>query len=175
MTQELFKIGNQIRDAYASSFAEGLKLFNQLCAPEGYLHVHIPAVSHKQDGEWITPGSDYGVQTAAVMGRINLGVVVNNVRQLGDDLLVLETVYSATLADGTNVSFDDVILWTFKNGRIVRQVQVASTAMWDTFRNALQALNAPGYSAGSEYWKDEKSKAARYQADKLENTASKAP
>jgi hypothetical protein len=94
-------------------------------------------------------------------------VKVNNVRQLGDDLLVLETVYSATLPGGEDVSFDDVIMWTFKNGRIVRQVQVASTDMWETFRNALQAVSAPGYAPGGEYWKDETLKAARYRADKV--------
>jgi ketosteroid isomerase-like protein len=171
MAQELLEIGNRVRAAYASSFAEGVQLFNQLCAPEGYLHVHIPAVSHKQDGEWIVPPADGRRETASVMGRINMRVAVNSVRQLGDDLLVLETVYTATAADGKDASFDDVILWTFKNGRIVRQVQVASTEMWDTFRNALQASRAPGYAAGTEYWNDEENKAARYRADKLADTS----
>jgi hypothetical protein len=172
MAQELLKVGHRIREAYASSFAEGSKLFNQLVAPEGYLHAHIPAVSHKQDGEWITPPADYGAQTAAVLARINMRLAVNNVRQLGYDLLVLETVQSARASDGTDASFNNVIFWTFQDGRIVRQVQVASSAMWDTFRSALQALSAPGYAAGNEYWTDEKSRAARYRADKLKDTSS---
>jgi sugar lactone lactonase YvrE len=171
MAQELLDIGRRFRDAYAKSFAEGSKLFNQLAAPEGYLHAHIPAVSHKQDGEWITPASDYGAGSADVMSRINMTTAVNSVRQLGDDLLVLETTQSATGADGKEVSFSNVIFWTFENGRIVRQVQVASTAMWDAFRNALQAASAPGYAPGNEYWNDEKSNAARYQADKLSHTS----
>jgi ketosteroid isomerase-like protein len=172
MAANLLDVGNRIRDAYAASFAEGLKLFNELAEPQGYLHVHIPAVSHKQDGEWITPDTKYGAQ-AEVMGRIHLRVSVNNVRQIGDDLLVLETVYSATLPGGKDVSFDDIILWTFKNGRITRQIQVASTQMWDTLRNALQTVSAPGYAAGNEYWKDEANKAARYPSDKLGSTTGK--
>jgi hypothetical protein len=167
MAKELLEIGHRVRDAYASSFAEGSKLSNQLASPEGYLHVHIPGVSHKQDGEWITPASDYGAGQSEAFARINLRVTVNNVRQLGDDLLVLETVYSATLPDGRDVSFDDVIMWTFEGGRMVRQVQVASTEMWDTLREALVAVSAPGYAAGTEYWNDEASRAARYPAEKL--------
>jgi ketosteroid isomerase-like protein len=164
MTTSLLDIGNRIQRAYASSFAEGLQAFNEVVDPDGYLHVHIPAVSHKQDGEWITPDNKYTAQ-AEVMARIHLRVSVNAVRQIGDDLLVLETVYSATLPGGKDVSFDDIILWTFKNGRIVRQIQVASTEMWDTLRTGLQAASAPGYAAGSEYWKDE-AQARRYRTNK---------
>jgi hypothetical protein len=114
------------------------------------------------------PDGKYGA-TAEVMKRISLGVAVNSVRQIGDDLLVLETVYSAILPSNERVSFDDVILWTFKNGRIVRQIQVASGKMWDTLRDALQTVSAPGYAAGREYWHDEATKSARYPAKKPGN------
>jgi hypothetical protein len=167
MTKELLEIGRRVQAAYASSFAEGSKILNEIASPGGYLHVHIPGVSHKQDGEWITPASDYGSGQADVFAKINLRVAVNDVRQLGDDLLVLEAVFSASLPDGRDVTFDDVIMWTFVNGRVVRQVQVASTEMWDTLRDALVAVNAPGYGAGTEYWKDEASMAARYPGEKL--------
>jgi hypothetical protein len=166
MAANLAEIGNRVRDAYNSSFAEGSKVFHELADPAGYLHVHIPAVSHKQDGEWMVPSDNYAA-TADVMGRIKLRVTVNNVRQIGDDLLVLETVYSATLPSGEDVSFDDIVMWTFKDGRVVRQIQVASTLMWETLRNALQTVSAPGYASGAEYWKDEGLKARRYPADKL--------
>jgi hypothetical protein len=62
-----------------------------------------------------------------------------------------------------------VILWTFKDGRIVRQIQVASGKMWDTLRDALQTVSAPGYAAGREYWNDEATKSARYPAHKPGN------
>jgi hypothetical protein len=157
MAKDLVEIGHRFRDAHASSFSEGQRVSSEYFASEGYLHVHIPAAPHKQDGEWIIPKSDTAEGQADVMGRINLRVRVNKVRQLGDDLLVLETTYSATLPDGRDVSFEDVIMWTFnKDRRITRQVQVASTEMWDTLRDALQTVGAPGYAAGGEYWKDEK-------------------
>lgn len=168
MPANLAEIGERLRAAYNSSFAEGLKGFQELVDPAGYLHVHIPAVSHKKDGEWLTPKTDY-TQQAAVMAKINLRVTVNSVRQIGDDLLVLETIYSATLPSGEDVAFDDVVMWTFKDGRIVRQIQVASEEMWETLRTALQTVSAPGYARGAEYWNDE-AQAARYPADKLRGT-----
>jgi ketosteroid isomerase-like protein len=174
-TNSLLEYGYRVRDAHASSFAEGMKAMNELASPDGYLHVHIPAVNHKQDGEWLVPKADYGAAQAKNMAAINLRVKVNNVRQIGDDLLVLETVYSATLPDGKDVAFDDVILWTFKNGRMVRQIQVATPGMWDTLVKALQAVNAPGYAKGREYWNDEKVKATRYPADKVGSPPVPAP
>lgn len=170
MAMELLEIGRRVQAAYASSFAEGSRILNEIASPEGYLHVHIPGVSHKRDGEWITPSSDYGAGQADVYARIGLRVRVDDVRQLGDDLLVMEAVFSATLPDGRDVSFGDVIMWTFRDGRVVRQVQVASTEMWDTLRDALVSVDAPGYAPGTEYWKDEASTAARYPADKLSTT-----
>jgi hypothetical protein len=165
---DLIKIYNQAMEKEPNDVGA---IMDRLADPEGYLHVHIPPGGHKIDGEWMLPkGPEVLAATAAKYAVINLQHTVHHVRQIGDDLLVLETTMSATLPDGRAVSFPDVVMWTFKNGRIVRQVQIASKETWTTLRDALTASNVPGYAAGTEYWKDEALTALRHPADKVLTT-----
>jgi hypothetical protein len=171
----LIKLYNQAAEQAHNQVAghapDVVGIVNELADPEGFLHVHIPPGGHKIDGEWMMPKSIDGVKAyAEKTGAINLRRTVDHVRQIGDDLLVLEITMSATLPDGRDVSFPNVMMWTFKNGRVVRQIQVASKELWVTLRDALTAASVPGYAPGTEYWKDEALTAARHPADKILTT-----
>ena len=151
MTTNLIELGNQIRDGYASSVAEGHAAWMHYISPDGMRHIHVPEMTHKADGQLdFPPSDDSEVEAKAhALDMIKTRVVVENVRQAGNDMLILETLYTGTLPDGNDFRYPDTQLFTFRDGKIVQLIQVASAEMWATLLGALKTVSAPGYDAGT--------------------------
>jgi ketosteroid isomerase-like protein len=146
MATNLIEIGNQIRDAYATSMGDGHAAWLGYAAP-GIQVFHVPELPGDGtpiDPEQVRAGAEAEVDALA---KINCRIDVATVRQAGDDLLMLETVFTGTLPNGSDFRFDNVLLYTFRDGKIVRLVEVASGDMWSTLQKALQ--EAAGYTGAS--------------------------
>src|ERR1700722_4955109 len=150
MTTNLIEIGHKIRDGYASSVTEGHAAWMHRISPDGMRHIHVPEMTHKADGVDLPPADDSEVEAKAhALDMINTRVSVENVRQAGDDVLILETLYTGTLPDGKEFRFPDIQLFTFHDAKIVQLIQVASAEMCATLLGAMKTLSAPGYDADS--------------------------
>src|ERR1700722_9038036 len=146
MTTDLLDIGNRIRDAYAMSIAEGHAAWLGSAAV-GMQVFHVPELpgdGTPVDPSQIQAGAD--AETGA-LEKINCRINVEAVRQAGDDLLMLETVFTGTLPDGTDFRYPNVLLYTFRDAKIVRLVEVASADMWITLSKALR--EADGYTGAA--------------------------
>ncbi|MFI5053229.1 MAG: nuclear transport factor 2 family protein [Acidimicrobiia bacterium] len=146
MTANLIEIGNQIRAAYATSMGDGHAAWLGHAGP-GMQVFHVPELPG--DGTPIDPEQVRAGAAAEVdaLAKIQCRIDVETVRQAGDDLLILETVFTGTLPDGNDFRFDNVLLYTFRDGKIARLVEVASGDMWSTLSKALQ--EAAGYTGAA--------------------------
>jgi ketosteroid isomerase-like protein len=146
MTTNLIEIGNHIRDAYAASNGEGTATWLSYGAP-GLQVFHVPELPG--DGTPFDPtqlGDSVGAEADA-LEKIHCRIDVQTVRQLGDDTLALETVFTGVLPDGNDFRYTNVLIYTFRDGRIVRLVEVASEDMWSTLSKAL--ADAAGYTGAA--------------------------
>jgi ketosteroid isomerase-like protein len=146
MGTNLIEIGNEIRDAYASSIAEGHAAWLAYAGP-GMQVFHVPELPG--DGTPIDPELARAGAAAEVdaLAAIRCRIAVESVRRAGDDLLVLETVFTGTLPGGDDFRYDNVLLYMFEDGRITRLVEVASGDMWSTLSKALR--DAAGYTGAA--------------------------
>jgi ketosteroid isomerase-like protein len=146
MTTNLLEIGNQIRDAYATSIGAGHTAWLGHAAP-GMQVFHVPELPGDGtpiDPEQIRAGAEAEVDALA---KIDCNIAVETVRQVGDDLLVLETVFTGTLPSGDDFRYDNVLLYTFRDGKIVRLVEVAPGDMWSVLSKALR--DAAGFTGAA--------------------------
>ena len=146
MATDLLEMGNLIRDAYASSIAEGHASWIGLAAP-GLQVFHVPALPGDGtpiDPELVKAGAE---AESAALEKISCRIDVQEVRAVGDDLLILEAVFTGTLPDGTAFRYSNVLLYTVHDGRITRLVEVASEDMWSTLSRALR--DAAGYTGAT--------------------------
>jgi hypothetical protein len=146
MTTNLVAIGNRIRDAYASSNGEGTAAWLSYGAP-GLQVFHVPELPG--DGTPFDPTQlrDSVDAEAAALEKINCRIDVRTVRQIADDTLVLDAVFTGTLPEGTDFLYSNVLIYTFAGDRIVRLVEVASEDMWQTLSKALR--DAAGYTGAA--------------------------
>jgi hypothetical protein len=149
VTTNLLDIGARIQAGYASSIAEGHAAWTGHVG-EGMQVFHVPAM--RGDGTPIDPSQLAGAADAEVVAleKISCRITVDAVRQAGDDLLILEAVYTGVLPNGENFSYPNVLLFTFDDDSITRIVEVASADMWSTLARALRdAAGYTGAAAGS--------------------------
>jgi ketosteroid isomerase-like protein len=146
MTASLLGIGNSIRDAYASSVGEGHASWLGYCA-QGMQVYHVPALPG--DGTPIDPpriGAGASAETKA-LEAIRCRIGVEAVRQAGDDTLILETVFTGTLSSGDDFRYDNTLIYTFRDDKIVRLIEVGSEDMWTTLAKELH--DTTGYSGAA--------------------------
>jgi hypothetical protein len=143
MSVDLQEIGERIQAGYASSIAEGHAAWTGHVGP-GMQVFHVPAM--RGDGTPIDPSMLAGAADAEVvaLAKISCRITVDAVRHAGDDLLILEAVYTGVLPNGDDFSYPNVLLFTFVDGAIARIVEVASAEMWSTLARALR--DAAGYT-----------------------------
>jgi hypothetical protein len=146
MTTNLVEIGNDIRDAYNSSNAEGTAKWLSYAGP-GLQIFHVPELPG--DGTPFDPSQlgDSVDAEGSALEKINCKIDVQSVRQLGDDTLALETVFTGTLPGGDDFRYSNVLIYTFRDGKIARLVEVASEDMWTTLSKAL--ADAAGYTGAA--------------------------
>lgn len=161
MTTEIEEIGRRLQEAFASSQAEGHALRKSYYSDDGCEVFHVPPAHvegavyrYNADGLRLenVPGSDVlaaGEAEAAQRGgpspldRIGLRLEIDSYRQIFDDTLVLDLFFTGTLPDGEDYRFRNVFLYTVRDGKFVRLVEVASKEMWDFFAQASQRYGAP--------------------------------
>lgn len=144
---DLLDIGNKIRDAYASSIGDGHAAWMGYAA-KGMTVYHVPELpgdgTPLGDLDKLAAGAD--AETAA-LEKISCRINVETVRQAGDDLLILDCVFTGVLPSGDPFSYPNVLLYTFRDGKIARLVEVASADMWSTLSKALR--DAAGYTGAA--------------------------
>ena len=143
---DLLEIGHAIRDAYASSVSEGHAAWMGY-AGDGMRVYHVPELPG--DGHPIDVSQLGGAADAEsdALAKIDTRITVDTVRAIGDDMLALETTFTGTLPDGPAFRYPNVLLYTFRDGKIVQLVEVASADMWSTLRAALATV---GFGAGRD-------------------------
>ena len=144
---DLLDIGSTIRDAYATSIGEGHKAWMGYAA-KGMTVYHVPELpgdgTPLGDLDQLAAGAD--AETSA-LEKISCKITVEAVRQTGDDLLILECVFTGVLPSGDAFSYPNVLLFTFRDDKIARLVEVASADMWSTLSKALR--DAAGYTGAA--------------------------
>jgi ketosteroid isomerase-like protein len=138
-------IGNEIRDAYAVSMSAGHACWMRYVG-EGMRVFHVPELPG--DGTPVDVSRIGQQADAEVVGlaKLDTRITVQAVRQVGDDLLILETEFTGTIPGGKAFSYPNVLLYSFADGKIVRLVEVGSRDMWSSLRAALAEV---GYSRGA--------------------------
>lgn len=129
-------IGHEIQSAYASSMSAGHAAWMSHMGPDMRVF-HVPELPG--DGQPL-PTAGIGDQAGAevdALAKLNTRINVQSVREAADDLLILETLFTGTLPNGTDFAFPNTLLYTFRDGKIARLVEVASQEMWTTLRAAL--------------------------------------
>lgn len=139
MPTSIQTIGAELQEAFGVSPERGHEVLNDHFDHAELEIFHIPEAPG--DGRQSLTRADVSRKSAGVAG-LDRRVTVENVRQLGDDTLVLQRVVSGTLPDSTTFSFPVVSIFTIKGGRIVRVIEVESREMLDTLTAAFRQLGA---------------------------------
>ncbi len=136
---DLLAIGNIIRDAYNSSIADGHAAWRDHVA-DGLQVYHVPELPGDGTPVDLRMLGDAGQAETDALGKLDTRITVETVRQAGDDTVILETTFTGALPNGTRFRFPNVLMYTFRDGKIVGLVEVASAEMWSTLQAALRAV-----------------------------------
>jgi hypothetical protein len=143
---DLLAIGNALRAGYNTSIAEGHAVMNAHFGP-GVRVYHVPELpgdGTPVDLSKLGPAAE--AETSA-LAKLEARINVETVRQTGDDTIVLETVFTGTLPNGSAFRFPNVLIYTFDGDKVSRLIEVASAEMWSTLQQAFIDLGFPIPSA----------------------------
>jgi hypothetical protein len=104
---------------------------------------HVPA--GPDDGRLIPP-AEYmkGVDDEiTAFDKLHLVIDVGEVRQAGDETLIVETSFAATGSDGSKLGFPNLWIWTVREGRLQQVIEVMGEGI-EAFGAAYQALTVTG-------------------------------
>jgi hypothetical protein len=139
MGTDLIAMGIGMREAYARSATEGQRYMQSLFSREGLRVYHVPA--GPDDGRLIPP-DEYmkGVEDEiTAFDKLRVVIDVGEVRQAGDETLIVETYFAATGPDGSKLGFPNVWIWTVREGHLQQVIEVMGEGI-EAFGAAFQAV-----------------------------------
>ncbi len=138
------EIGYDIQSAFARSTPEGWATLSSHMNADGIEGYHIPAMS--VDGLMLVDREALAFE-AQGFEKLGFKMVVDVVRPIADDTVIIEMTWSGTMASGP-FSFPMPIIFTVMAGKIVRAIEVCD---FDTpvGREFWETMGTVGYHGGS--------------------------
>ena len=138
------EIGFEIRDGFAESTVKGWEILASHMNSDGIEGYHIPAMA--VDGLMMIDRDALAFE-AKGFAQLGFKMVVDQVRPLSDDTVIIEMTWSGRMASGP-FSFPMPIIFTVMAGKIVRAIEVCD---FDTpiGREFWETMATIGYHGGS--------------------------